>query len=145
MKARTPKPQPARVTREIELQQTPEPSLATTTLFDRLEHAGAQEVRDRLSPEERAWLDTHSGLDMRRLTLALGLRDGTGQVAERTGLVADLPPSDVHSMTRDDPHQIGGAYYYADLLTDWLAEVAGGLYPGARILDFSCSSGRVTR
>jgi SAM-dependent methyltransferase len=133
------------VERQLEPQGTAEASLATLTLFARLTPSDAQAVRDALEPEEQTWLDGHDELDRRRLTLALGLRDGTGRVAELTGLVPDTPPAEVHSMTRNDPRQVGGAYYYADLLVDWMEELGAGITPGDRVLDFSCSSGRVVR
>ena len=145
MRIRTLSGRPGGVKRTLEPRGAPEPAHAMLALYARLEPADIQEVRDRLTPEELAELDVASDLDRMRLILSFGLRDGTGRVAERTGLRAAVPPADVHSMTRNDTRQIGGAYYYADLVLDWLTELGFEPPSNARILDFSCSSGRVSR
>ena len=41
--------------------------------------------------------------------------------------------------------EIGGSYYLADLVLEMMNEIGHPPAPGARVLDFSCSSGRVVR
>jgi SAM-dependent methyltransferase len=48
-------------------------------------------------------------------------------------------------MTRGWVSEIGGSYYFADLVLDALQASGGQLTEGAHALDFSCSSGRVVR
>lgn len=62
----------------------------------------------------------------------------------RTGLVADMPPAEVHAMA-SGPLAAGGDHYLADATLDALQSAGLDLEPGAMVLDFGCSSGRVTR
>jgi SAM-dependent methyltransferase len=97
-----------------------------------------------LSDEHRAVWDAADTLQRHRLTLAYGLSYGVEGVAARTGLTASAPPDDVHLMFRGI-EETGGAYYYADLVLEWIARAGQTLQPEGHVLDFSCSSGRVVR
>jgi SAM-dependent methyltransferase len=79
-----------------------------------------------------------------QLEVPLALGHGVPGVEQATGLSAAMPPADVHAMT----HAIeatGGSLYYGDIVVDSLAGAGTPLEPGSRVLDFGCSSGRVSR
>ena len=133
---------------------------ATESLYARLAEDDLAELERRLAASlERVELPVHPGEPPRRpllrelhdgaaspererLALALALHLGVPGVGERLGLPAELPPADVHAMTRS-PLAAGGSYYHADLVLDALASAGAELAAGSRALDFGCSSGRV--
>jgi SAM-dependent methyltransferase len=114
------------------------------TLSGRLDAADVAAVARRLSPDERAVWDGTTDAGRRRLALTLGTHHGVPAVLEKTGLVPDMPPDDVHSMVRS---QIitGGDPWLADLVIGAVERAGGSLPDGAAALDFGCSSGRVVR
>jgi SAM-dependent methyltransferase len=133
---------------ERTLAPQPEPAsgIATETLFERLSRPDVEEIESRLSDEHRATYDHAGALGRKRLALAYGLHYGAGNVERRTGLTAAMPPEGVHFMGRGMlVEQTGGAYYYADLVLEWLSAGGQTLAANNAVLDFSCSSGRVLR
>jgi len=116
----------------------------TDLLLARVGAEDIEEVERRLDPGERALLETAGELDRRRLLLSFGVHQELPDFLEPTGLRADAPPSDVHSMGRG-PAAAGGSPYYADLVADALGAAGAPLEKGQRVLDFGCSSGRVVR
>jgi SAM-dependent methyltransferase len=65
-------------------------------------------------------------------------------VLERTGLVPDEPPGNVHAMARG-PLAAGGDLYSADMVVDALESCGVDTATLGRGLDFGCSSGRTLR
>lgn len=78
------------------------------------------------------------------LVLAYGVWLGVPAVLEKTGLVADQPPEEVHAMARG-PLAAAGGLYEADLVVDALASAGVEIESSTAALDFGCSSGRVVR
>jgi len=114
-------------------------------LWARLTDEDRAAIETALSAEERGVVAGARPLDQLRTRLAFGVHHAVPGVLERTGLSAAMPPPDVHSMAHG-PLAAGGAYYYADMVADALAEAgAAEPAPGANVLDFGCSSGRVVR
>ncbi len=101
------------------------------TLSERLDPA---EIERRLTPDERALWEADTPAGRARLALTLGTHHGV-----ETGLLADMPPDDVHSMVRSKLIT-GGDPWLADLVIG-----AAGREPAHAALDFGCSSGRVVR
>ena len=98
-----------------------------------------------LMPEDRRrrWeaLDDESRMF---LLVPLALAYDVPGVEETTGLSRVMPPQDVHAMTHD-LEAAGGSLYYGDLVVESLAAVGAPFEAGTRVLDFGCSSGRVSR
>lgn len=117
----------------------------TDALYARLLPQDVAAVADQLRAEHRQAWESGSADDRKRLALALGLLYRVPGVAERTGLVPAIPPSEVHSMTRGMDSEVGGAYFLADMVLGSLEAIGRPLGPGMAALDFSCSSGRVVR
>jgi glycosyltransferase involved in cell wall biosynthesis/SAM-dependent methyltransferase len=90
------------------------------------------------------WRSAETMLDRMRLTLALGVHYEDAMLLERTSLSTGFPPKEIHHLG-EGPIAAGGSVYHADLVVDALAGIGVELVPGMRILDFGCSSGRVTR
>jgi hypothetical protein len=117
----------------------------TDILFDRLTENDIAEVHARLTDEHRWMLDNASPAERRRTTLSFGLLYEVPSVIEHTGLSPATPPPEVHSMVHGWVTEIGGSYYLADMVYDSVREIGRIPGAGARVLDFSCSSGRVVR
>jgi SAM-dependent methyltransferase len=124
-----------------------EPDVAPVTdvLFSRLTTSHLDEIEQRLSGEHRLRWDHTSAPGRKRLALAFGLYYDVPGVAEMTGLVPAVPPEGVHLMGRGMVEETGGAYYYADIVFEFLRGSDQKLGPASQVLDFSCSSGRVVR
>jgi GT2 family glycosyltransferase/SAM-dependent methyltransferase len=90
------------------------------------------------------WRRADEGLERKRLTLALGVHYRDPEVLARTGLIAAMPPQEIHQLGAG-PIAAGGSVYHADLVVDGLASADVEITPGMRILDFGSSSGRVVR
>jgi SAM-dependent methyltransferase len=116
----------------------------TELLLGRLDTQDVDEIERRLGPEEIALMESAGELDRRRFLLSFGVHHELPAVLERTGLRADSPPDEVHSMGRG-PAAAGGSPYYADLVADAMRSAGAPLGAGQRALDFGCSSGRVVR
>jgi len=117
----------------------------TDILYNRLTDADIDAVATALAPEHRWMWDGATPAELRRVTLSFGLLYGIPGVIEHTGLSPATPPPDVHSMVHGWTTEIGGSYYLADMVYDAMREIDSVPAPGARVLDFSCSSGRVVR
>ncbi len=78
------------------------------------------------------------------LVLAYGLWLGVPSVIEKSGLITDQPPEDVHAMARG-PLSAAGGLYEANMVADALAGVGVEMTDVSSALDFGCSSGRVVR
>lgn len=102
------------------------------------------EMARRLPADRRSWWEGLDDVARMYLDVPLALGHEVPGVEETTGLSAAMPPADVHAMT----HAIeatGGSLYYGDLVVESLATAGTPLEPGQRVLDFGCSSGRVSR
>lgn len=80
----------------------------------------------------------------RRLELNHIAAFGPGPARERLGLLAAMPPDDVHAMARDWT-AIGGDTHLVDLVVAAFEAAGLPLSDGASVLDFGCSSGRLLR
>jgi SAM-dependent methyltransferase len=78
------------------------------------------------------------------LVLAYGIWLGVPAVSEKTGLLPDQPPEEVHAMARG-PLAAAGGIYEADLVVDALSSAGVDMASVGNALDFGCSSGRVLR
>lgn len=85
-----------------------------------------------------------SGIDRKRLELALGAYLEVPELLDATGLLTAQPPSEIHAMSHT-PFAAGGGFYQADMIAAALESVDAPLAEGQRLLDFGCSSGRVAR
>lgn len=130
--------------RSLEPDQPPPAGPATEILFSRLTVGDVAEVETRLEFLPRAVWEAASPEERKRLALAFGLHYRVPGVLKRSGLIATMPPPEVHSMDLG-PVETGGSYYYADMVLEHLEEGGRPLAAGARCLDFGCSSGRVVR
>jgi SAM-dependent methyltransferase len=63
---------------------------------------------------------------------------------DRTGLIPDEPPVEVHAMARG-PLSTGGDYAAADFVVEAFEAAGGTMAEVRRALDFGCSSGRTLR
>jgi len=126
-----------------ELESLPGP--VTARLYDRLTNEDIERVRTRLTKDHQLVWEQATQEERKRLMLGLGLLYSVDGFAERTGLVGAHPPAAVHSMARGMITEIGGSYYYADLVIAARAATGRPIPAGAACLDFSCSSGRVVR
>ena len=120
------------------------PRPVTDALLARLDEDDLEAIEARLEPDEAAIRAAADEGGRRRLTLAFAAHHAVQPALGRTGLRADMPPPDVHSMARG-PTAAGGSTYYADLVVDALARCGGEPGGGETWLDFGCSSGRVVR
>jgi SAM-dependent methyltransferase len=121
-----------------------EASPITDALYARLSDEDLAAIDERLGPSEADLRQKASAVDRKRLTLAFAAHFRVQSALEHTGLSAEMPGADVHSMARG-PIAAGGSYYYADLVADSLLATGFELEPGQAALDFGCSSGRVVR
>ncbi|HKP89106.1 MAG TPA: class I SAM-dependent methyltransferase [Thermoleophilaceae bacterium] len=113
-------------------------------LHARLDEADLAAMLERLDEVDQArWRDSdESGRKM--LALHFCVHYGVPGVLEKTGLSDVEPPADVTSLARGSL-AAGGSFGYADIVADSLREAGHPLVAGQRVLDFGCSSGRVTR
>lgn len=93
-------------------------------------------LKDRLSATD--------GIERKRLELALGTYLEVPELLEATRLLTTQPPSEIHAMSHT-PFAAGGGFYQADMIAAALESVGAPLARGQRLLDFGCSSGRVSR
>lgn len=114
------------------------------TLWERLDAADVAEVARALTPDERAVWDETTGAGRARLALTLGTHHRVPAVLEKTGLVPDMPPDDVHSMVRSQLIT-GGDPWVADFVAGAVERAGRTIPEGAAALDFGCSSARVLR
>ena len=113
-------------------------------LYARLDDSDVATMLERLDEVDAArWRDADdSGRKM--LALHFCVHYGVPGVLERTGLSDAEPPPDVTSLARGSL-AAGGSFGYADIVADSLREGGAPLAAGQHVLDFGCSSGRVTR
>jgi SAM-dependent methyltransferase len=117
----------------------------TDMLYDRLMPETVAAIADRVEVEHRTMWEAASSDEHRRIALSFGLLYDVDGVASATRLSSVTPPPEVHSMVHGWVTEMGGSYYLADMVWDTLAQAGAAPRPGSRILDFSCSSGRVVR
>jgi SAM-dependent methyltransferase len=113
-------------------------------LWARLEDADQESVAAVLTGTEAQLWAASDEVTRRRLTFNFATANGVDDVRERAGLVAAMPPEDVHAMARG-PIAAGGDTYLADLVVAALGAAGFDLPSGATLLDFGASSGRVLR
>ena len=119
---------------------------ASELLNERLRAEDVDEI-ERLIADTPELHDHYAGgseAARRHMILAFGIWLGVALVTERTGLIADQPPEDVHAMARG-PISAAGGLYEADLVVDALGAVGVDVAAMSSVLDFGCSSGRVLR
>lgn len=116
----------------------------TRALLDRLEDGDADRILAAADPEWREHYESMGALDQKFHLLNFAAYWNVQPALSRTGLTADQPPEDVHAMARG-PLAAAGAMWFADLVIDAAKRVGVPLQPGAQVLDFGCSSGRVLR
>jgi SAM-dependent methyltransferase len=117
---------------------------ASEALHDRLDDSDIATMLERLDEVDQArWRDADdSGRKMLALHFCVHYR--VPGVLEKTGLSDAEPPADVTSLARGSL-AAGGSFGYADIVADSLREAGAPLAAGQRVLDFGCSSARVTR
>jgi SAM-dependent methyltransferase len=116
----------------------------TRRLLERLLPEDVDAVRASLHGESAALWERAGPEERNYLVLALGVHAELPGVLERTGLVPDEAPAEVHAMARG-PLAAGGDYYSADLVLEALEAAGGDIAQVGRALDFGCSSGRTLR
>jgi SAM-dependent methyltransferase len=124
-----------------------EQSTVSMLLRSRLDQADVIDVEGRIarSAELQAHYASASTESLRgALILAYGLWLEAAAVSEKTGLVRDQPPDEVHAMARG-PLAAAGGLYEADLVVDALTGTGVEMSEITQALDFGCSSGRVVR
>ena len=121
-----------------------EPGPVSEHFFDRLGEDVVAEVERRLEGDAAQIWEHAEARDRKPMAVALALHYDVPEAAERTGLNADMPPDDVHTMARG-ALATGGAYGVGDYVVEALSYAGLDLEAGTRILDFGCSSGRVCR
>jgi SAM-dependent methyltransferase len=124
-----------------------ERATVSSLLYKHLSDEDVSEVERRLSevPELDNYYASAPTPALRRfLVLAYGVWLGVAAVLDKTGLVRDQPPEDVHAMARG-PLAAAGGLYEADLVVDALASAGVEIETIRTGLDFGCSSGRVAR
>jgi SAM-dependent methyltransferase len=125
-----------------------ERATVSSLLFERLSEDDVAEVERQLVdvPELGSHYATWAGTPAVRsfFILAYGLWLGVPAVPERTGLLTEQPPEEVHAMARG-PLAAAGGLYEADLVVDALASAGAEMTGVSTALDFGCSSGRVVR
>jgi SAM-dependent methyltransferase len=123
------------------------PHLASGALYERLTAEDVAMVEREVEghPDLRA-LMSHAAHEhaRRELVLAFGFWLKLPGLPERTGLLPQQPPDDIHAMARG-PLAAAGGLYEADLVADALASAGVDVGSVERALDFGCSSGRVIR
>jgi SAM-dependent methyltransferase len=120
---------------------------ATKLLYDRLTADDVDEVTCRAATTPELAHLPKIGNDpaaRRWLVLNYGMWLKVPYVIERTGLRADQPPEDVHSMARG-PLAAAGGLGEADMVVDAIRSSGAELIDAEHALDFGCSSGRVVR
>jgi SAM-dependent methyltransferase len=117
---------------------------ASRALLEQLGDDGRASVLDALPPAERDLIESSSPVVGARRLLGYGATRAIPVVLERTRLLAIEPPEHVHSMCRG-PDCVAGSVESADLVLDALQQTGWAPTTGQRILDFGCSSGRITR
>jgi SAM-dependent methyltransferase len=120
------------------------PGRVTRHFAGRMTDEHRAETERRLPANRRRWWEGLDDGTRMQFEVPLALGYGVPGVEQATGLSAVMPPADVHAMT----HAIeatGGSLYYGDLVVESLASAGTPLEPGHRVLDFGCSSGRVSR
>jgi SAM-dependent methyltransferase len=113
-------------------------------LSGRLDAGDVAEVARRLTPDERAVWDGTTEAGRRRLALTLGTHHRVPAVLEKTGLIPDMPPDDVHAMVRSQLIT-GGDPWVGDFVAGAVERSGRTIPEGATALDFGCSSARVVR
>jgi hypothetical protein len=116
----------------------------TRALLERLTPEDVDHVRATLHGDSLALWEEAGPEHRNYLILALGVFAQVPGVLERTGLVPDEPPEEVHAMARG-PLAGGGDYYSADFVVEALEASGGQMSDVRRALDFGCSSGRTLR
>jgi SAM-dependent methyltransferase len=117
----------------------------TDMLYGRLTAEDIAQVEASLTPQDRWSWDHATPAELRRITLSFGLMHHVPGVIEHTGLSPATPPPEIHSMVHGWTTEIGGSYYLADMVYDAMREIDDVPAGSSRVLDFSCSSGRVIR
>lgn len=117
----------------------------TDMLYARLSPDTVAAIPEHIDAGYRGMWDNASPDERKRVALSFGLMYEVDGVASATGLSSATPPREVHSMVHGWVTEIGGSYYLADMVYDTFAQVEAQPGEGARVLDFSCSSGRVVR
>lgn len=109
------------------------------------DHAAVAEAMERPEEGYQRSLWEHAPPEVRpRLSVLFSTYYGIPGALERTGMLPQMPPEDVHAMARG-ALAAGGDPYTADIVMTSLQAAGFQFGPGATILDFGCSSGRVLR
>ncbi len=117
---------------------------ASLALLDALGEDGQAAVLAALPLADRELIEASPAVARSRRLIGYGAARGVPLALARTGLLAVEPPDDVHAMCRG-PDCVAGSIQTADLVLEALERAGSTLAPGARALDFGCSSGRVVR
>lgn len=145
----TTEPDPRREMIFEQLRRMPAPdrlasSPVSQLLLDRLDADDVAEIERLATEEEMQVLRDAAPKDQVWVKLAAGVTHAIPSVLSKTGLSPEMPPEDVHAMSRSWLG-CGGSYGHADLVADSLATAGAPLKPGMAGLDFGCSSARVVR
>ena len=116
----------------------------TRALLDRLEDGDVDAILAAAEPEWRRHYDAAGPSVQAELVLNYAVHWDVQPALSRIGLPREQPPGDVHTMARG-PLAAAGALWFADRVVEAAARAGSPLRPGARVLDFGCSSGRVLR
>ncbi len=142
------RPSDTRVTRSMGPQQLAnEQSPVSRVLYERLSGQDLTEVEALLKTDPGAsdhLSQATTDQAKRHVILAYGMWHGAPAVLEKTGLIAELPPEDIHAMARG-PLAAAGGTYEANMVANALESVGVEVASLRSALDFGCSSGRVVR
>ena len=117
---------------------------ATDLLWARLGDGDQEAVAHVLKGSEAELYAASGEPARRRLALNFAVANRLDDIRERAGLVAAMPPDDVHAMARG-PVAAGGDLFLADLVLGAIAAAGFELPQRGTVLDFGASSGRVLR
>jgi SAM-dependent methyltransferase len=117
---------------------------ASRILLEQVGDDGRATVLEALPAVERELIESSPAVFGARRLLGYGATRAVPAVLERTRLLAIEPPAHVHSMCRG-PDCVAGSLESADLVLDALEQTGWTPARGQRVLDFGCSSGRITR
>ncbi|MCW2986123.1 MAG: hypothetical protein JWR63_3693 [Conexibacter sp.] len=120
------------------------PGPVTNAILARMAPGDHEAVLAAASEEWRRYYELATDAEKPHLLLNFAAHWHVEPTLGRLGLSSAQPPDDVHAMARG-PRAAAGASWFADLVVDAAERAGAGLSPGARVLDFGCSSGRVLR
>ncbi len=120
------------------------PGPVTKAILARLQPGDHEAILAAATDEWRQYFEHAADAEKPHLVLNFAAHWHVEPALEHLGISSAQPPDEVHAMARG-PRAAAGASWFADLVVDAAARAGAPLGPGAEVLDFGCSSGRVLR